>query len=916
MQGEDKKGEATITIANGVSNSAFVDNLEAGDYTVVEQNVPADVTVSNNQTVTVVAGKTSADTDVPFVTFTNDKTVAPAVGSLKIKKNVTVNGAATTGTEADGTYTFSVTGTSGLVAQPTLTITDGQSDEIAIDNLVEGTYTVTEQTPTNGTTLTSGNNIQVTVDSNLTGDAIPVAEFTNNIDIVTGDVRITKAVNFTGDEAADKDTKEFTVTITVKDASDTVDTSVGGTYGDVTFTEGVATVTIKNGEVIDITGLDEGLKVVAEEDDASGAFDGYSYDADSTTNGEQTVDSTDMGIISLVNKYTEIPVPVGKISVTKTVENPDGIEGVDGKTFKVALKDGDSYVQDRQTGATAADVKYFNIQHGQTLDFENLIADHDYTVIEDEADAEIYGVELTVTGSNVNVTATETGTAHTITNSYNKLCKIEISKVQMYGTTGIIGATLSLIKLEGTTETVVETWTSTVDTKKFFLDDGTYLVREIEAPRGYEKSLEDIRFTVVDGELTKANFDGGSHGKYHASTGLIEFKNDPVAVKGKLTIHVTEEDTGDDVAGAEIEVTGPEKWPGTNSKTKKFITNANGKITDENGNELIDVTPGKYTFKVTKVPTGYKVTTGATGTVRVPANGTGEGEAKILPKAGLKITILDEVTDKPVPDATVEVKFPDGTTKTYKTDSNGEINDLEDDTPTGDYIITVKKVPEGYTVTVNKEQPAKVTKGKVTSVVSKINKKTGGLIITVIDEKTGGPVPDATVEIVKPDGTMDTLKTDKNGQITRYADKDKDGHYKYPIGEYKITVIGVPDGYSVTTGQTETKTTEIGKVVEHIAKINKQDDTPKNPGDDVPSQENIPSVKPTTNPTPVPGQVISLSTKQTKTDSMTAARTGESKVPFFVFGGSMASLLAGAIVYIAITKKKREEEESKPLSLK
>ena len=900
MQGTEKKGEASITITNGASNFAFVDSLEQGDYTIVEQNVPADVTVTNDQSITVVAGKVGEA--APFVTFTNDKSIAPALGSLKIKKNVTVNGQATTGTEADGTYKFDVTGPSGLAAQVEISVTNGESNTAVVSDLPEGNYTVTEQAPTNGTSLTSRNDIQVTVDSTLTGDVVPVAEFTNNINIVTGSVQISKAVNFTGDEAADKDTKEFAVTITVKDDTDTVDTTVNGDYGDVTFTDGVATISIKNGEVKNITGLNEGLKVVVEEADASDAFDGYSYDGDSTTSGEATVSGTDMGVVNLVNKYTKNPAPVGKITVTKTVNNPDGVEGVDGKVFKIALKDGDQFVQDMTTGATGSDAKYFSIQNGETLTFDNLTADHAYTVLEDEEDAKVYGAELSVTGSNVTVTATAAGTAHSVTNSYTKICRIEISKVQMYGTTGIIGAKLQMIRVDAGVENIMETWVSQTETKKFALTDGDYIIRELEAPEGYVKSLEDIKFTVVDGEISETNFNGGASGKYTKATGLVEFKNDPIAVKGKLSIHVSEEDTGASVPDAEIEVTGPFDKPGVLG-TRRFRTNSNGNITDEKGNEVLDVNPGKYTFKVTKVPTGYKVTTGATGEITVPENKEGHGEAKILPKSGLKITVVDEVTGKPVPGAVVEVKKPDGTTETVTTDENGEINKFADDTPTGDYTITVKKVPDGYTVTVNKEQPAKVTRGSLTSVISKINTDTGGLIITVIDEKTGNPVPGATVEVEKPDGTKETLVTDGNGQITKYTEKDTNGHYTSPTGDYKITVVKVPDGYSVTTGKTETKTVIVGTVVEHIAKIAKNE-PPKN---DIPAQENTPT-NPSANQQSTNGKVITISNKGQVTDSMTAARTGESKVPYFVFGGSMFSLIIGAVVYVLVTKKKREEE--------
>ena len=50
------------------------------------------------------------------------------------------------------------------------------------------------------------------------------------------------------DRAADAN-KEFTFTVTLGD------TTISGTYGDMTFTNGVATVTLKGGESATTTGL-------------------------------------------------------------------------------------------------------------------------------------------------------------------------------------------------------------------------------------------------------------------------------------------------------------------------------------------------------------------------------------------------------------------------------------------------------------------------------------------------------------------------------------------------------------------------------------------------------------------------------------------------------------------------------------
>ena len=61
--------------------------------------------------------------------------------------------------------------------------------------------------------------------------------------------------------------------------------------------------------------------------------------------------------------------------------------------------------------------------------------------------------------------------------------------------------------------------------------------------------------------------------------------------------------------------------------------------------------------------------------------------------------------------------------------------------------------------------------------------------------------------------------------INKFAEKDSTGKYTAIIGSYKITVVKVPEGYSVTTGQTKTEIVEENKLKHHIAKIAKTDKT-------------------------------------------------------------------------------------------
>jgi hypothetical protein len=157
-----------------------------------------------------VTGTTSGD--YTLVSFTNSK--EPQTGSLKITKNVTVNGTATNTTKADGTYTFTITDSEENPAQGkvgntvitngqvTLTITGGASNTVTVTDLPAGTYTITEAAPTNGTKLTKVGINDITETSSeddktatvevAAGNTteVPTASFTN--DYTTVNVSVVK----------------------------------------------------------------------------------------------------------------------------------------------------------------------------------------------------------------------------------------------------------------------------------------------------------------------------------------------------------------------------------------------------------------------------------------------------------------------------------------------------------------------------------------------------------------------------------------------------------------------------------------------------------------------------------------------------------------------------------------------------
>ena len=165
--------------------------------------IDADNSINEN-----LLGESIPEDEVIFNNTTGEET-----GSLKIKKNVTINGNPTEGTLADGTYTFKVEGPNGYEESISIQIKNGESSWVQLDNLTPGEYTVTEvldkesdievTAPSFGIwtgTVTAGNTTEV-----------PTAEFTNNI-VIDGsfDLKGTKTIDTT-DIPAEGETFTFTL---------------------------------------------------------------------------------------------------------------------------------------------------------------------------------------------------------------------------------------------------------------------------------------------------------------------------------------------------------------------------------------------------------------------------------------------------------------------------------------------------------------------------------------------------------------------------------------------------------------------------------------------------------------------------------------------------------------------------------
>ncbi len=250
---------------------------------------------------------------------------------------------------------------------------------------------------------------------------------------------------------------------------------------------------------------------------------------------------------------------------------------------------------------------------------------------------------------------------------------------------------------------------------------GNHKISVTEVPDGYR---------VTTGEEATKKVEEGKTATHVAK----------ITPTGGLKITVVEEDSGEPVKDAVVKVTD------SKGNTEEYTTDANGQI-------LVNpIDTGDYDIVVTKVPAGKKVTVGETKTVTVKKLEIAEHLAKInnAGKGNLEITVIDENTNKPVPDASVNVTDPTGDTSSHSTDTNGKITLT--DVPTGDYTVEVTKVPDGYTVTT----------GEKTTVTVKENETSKDEVKIKTNTDTVSKTPNTSTSVTSTNTTTNT--TDKSVQ--------------------------------------------------------------------------------------------------------------------------------------------------------
>ena len=367
-------GVAAFTLKDGESKAAT--GLPTGiTYKVEEATAAGFITTMTGETGTISKEKAAE------AAFTNTKDE----GGLIVKKTVE------SALSSDKTESFrftvtlddkTVTGTYGEMdfadGIASFTLKDGETKSAT--GLAKGIkYEVKEEADNRFTIVYSG-------ETGTIGDAISEITVTNTRR--TGELDVTKSVAST--TTADK-TREFRFRVKLGD------TSISGTFGGMTFTDGIAEFTLKDGETKSASGLPVDVSYTVEEETAEGFT--------TTKTGDTGTISSTKSEAKFINTRIE-----GELQVTKTVNSSTASDRTRDFGFKVTL--GDTSISGTYGEMTFTNgVAEFTLKHGEAKLAAGLPVGISYTVEENAGT----GYTVTMTGETGSISTTRAVAAFTNT---------------------------------------------------------------------------------------------------------------------------------------------------------------------------------------------------------------------------------------------------------------------------------------------------------------------------------------------------------------------------------------------------------------------------------------------------------------------------------------------------------------------
>ena len=328
------------------------------------------------------------------------------------------------------------------------------------------------------------------------------------------------------------------------------------------------------------------------------------------------------------------------------------------------------------------------------------------------------------------------------------------------------------------------------------LPAGTYYVKEITAPKGYNLDTNVYTVTVTSGETATLRvkdepiFDPLS---FRLQKKAAETPNKELSLEGaEYTVKYYKEKT-EDTSGL------------TPFRTWVFRTDKNGYISlgdkwKVSGDELFKDDDGivvglhgTYTFEETKAPAGYVKTDGIISTQIIDSDHHGQAVnvlKDVVDNEKLITVEVDKVSEETagvktkISGAVMQLKKADGTvveTWTTEKDKSKVFKGLE----AGKYILHEKKAPAGYVTAKDIEfEVFAVSEVQKIEMVDEITKTE----FTKTDAKTGKLLAGATMQIL-----------DEHGNIVKeWISEDKPAKFeKLPVGKYTLHEAKAPLRYDL-----------------------------------------------------------------------------------------------------------------------
>ena len=364
------KGTATGVTITG-PGSVTILRLPLGDYTVTENKGggAADIKVDSDTYKWSVSGSggtvTVKDGETVEVAVTNTYKKDPKPGELTIEKELDgdipdgagtktytftistdlagVKGQTYPWKNENGTKTGSITFT-GEAAPYTAEVTVTGQSSVTISGLPAGTYSVVENETAAAITgyelsVTTSGSASVEQEQNAT------VTVTNTYTKLPGGLTVSKEVKAQNSELSPANKAQdftFQVTLIGTDAS-----TINGTYGDMTFTRGVATFTLKHGEHKTAENLPDGIGYTVTEIKIPKGYtlkdsNGNDVVGDGSKQGtvaSGTIETGDTVEVTAVNTYTLAPTAAGP-QVTKALQGRALKDGEFSFEMSIAAADG------------------------------------------------------------------------------------------------------------------------------------------------------------------------------------------------------------------------------------------------------------------------------------------------------------------------------------------------------------------------------------------------------------------------------------------------------------------------------------------------------------------------------------------------------------------------------------------------